>query len=143
MKQQVCSLDMGSVWIQRIFMVGRLCTGPLTTGTRPSPSCCSSEKSADANARNDYYRTPLYRAAENGHEAIVKLLVEKGADAIAKDNYYRMPLHWAAGNGHDAAVKLLLKKGADGNAKTYYSLTPLQRAAENGHRAVVESLRSN
>jgi ankyrin repeat protein len=33
----------------------------------------------------------------NGHEAVVKLLLEKGADLEAKDNNYdQTPLSWAA-----------------------------------------------
>ncbi len=56
----------------------------------------------------DHGRTPLSRAAESGHEAVVKLLLEtKEVDVDAKDGYGRTPLSWAAGNGHEAVVKLL------------------------------------
>jgi ankyrin repeat protein len=49
----------------------------------------------------------LLWAAEKGHEAIVKLLLEKGADVEAKDREYGLtPLLWAALNGHEAIVKL-------------------------------------
>jgi len=45
----------------------------------------------------------------NGHEAVVKLLLETGkADIDSKDTRSgRTPLEWAAGNGHGAVVKLL------------------------------------
>jgi ankyrin repeat protein len=38
------------------------------------------EKGAELESKDDKYRrTPLSWAAENGHEAVVKLLLEKGA----------------------------------------------------------------
>ena len=66
----------------------------------------------------DYGRTPLSWAAEKGHEAVVKLLLEKGADVESKDRHYgQTPLSWAARSGHEAVVKLLLEKGADVESK--------------------------
>ena len=35
--------------------------------------------------KDTYGRTPLSWAAENGHEAVVKLLLEKGAELESKD----------------------------------------------------------
>ena len=54
-------------------------------------------------------------AAENGHEAVLKLLLEKDSvDLDSKDTFYgRTPLWWAATNGHEAVVKPLLEKGTD------------------------------
>jgi hypothetical protein len=92
-----------------------------------------------------YSRTPLPWAAENGHEAVVKLLLEKegvGVDSKAKNG--RTPLSWAAENGHEAVVKLLLEKeGVDVDFKdTENGQTPLSWAAEKGHEAVVRLLES-
>lgn len=57
-------------------------------------------------------RTPLSWAARNGHEMVVKVLVENGAEFESKDNGGQTPLSLAAENGHEAVVGLLLEKGA-------------------------------
>jgi ankyrin repeat protein len=89
-------------------------------------------------------RTPLWKAAENGHEAVVKLLVEKGAKLNFKDMVGLTPLWAAAENGHEAIVKLLVEKGAEFDfTDTYDGQTPLWMAAKNGHEAVVKLLVEN
>jgi ankyrin repeat protein len=55
-----------------------------------------------------YDRTQLSWAAERGHEAMVKLLLETGqANVESKDGARWTPLSWAAERGHEAVVKLL------------------------------------
>ncbi|KAH0562258.1 hypothetical protein GP486_003043 [Trichoglossum hirsutum] len=99
----------------------------------------------------------LYWAAANGHEGVVRLLLEKGADVNAKgkakesehgDDYYKgTALHIAANRGDEAMVRLLLEKGADVDAKGKAGFgdasakgTALHTAACGGHEAVVRLL---
>ena len=65
-------------------------------------------------ARDSYGRTSLSWAALEGHEAVVKLLLEKGADLESKDEGGWTPLSWAAWEDNEAVVKLLIAKGAKG-----------------------------
>ncbi len=63
------------------------------------------------NSKDKYSWTPLLWAADNGHEAVVKLLLAKdGVDQDSKDDYNRTPLLLAAMSGHQVVVKLLLAK---------------------------------
>lgn len=53
-------------------------------------------------------RTPLSRAAEEGHETLVKFLIETGkVDVDWRDQRSWTPLSWAVEGGHWAVVKLL------------------------------------
>ncbi len=102
------------------------CGGDFDADTRPIGSC----------------QSPLLWAAENGHEAVVKLLLSTGkVDIEVRDKNSKTPLLWAAENGHEAIVKLLLGTGkVDIEARDNSGQTPLSWAAENGHEAVVKLL---
>ncbi|KAL8756771.1 MAG: hypothetical protein Q9184_004385, partial [Pyrenodesmia sp. 2 TL-2023] len=102
----------------------------------------SGTTSITANSRDGSDRTPLLWAAENGHEAVVKLLLARDdVEADSKDIYYsQTPLSWAAENGHEAVVKILLARDVEANSKNTFGQTPLWRAAENGYEAVVKLL---
>jgi ankyrin repeat protein len=91
----------------------------------------------DRNVKDTYRQTPLSWAVRNGHEAVVKLLLEKDAELESKDAFGQTPLLWAVRNGHEAVVKLLLEKGADAEFKSSYGQAPLWRALLNGHKVAV------
>ncbi|XTI93556.1 hypothetical protein V2W45_1432693 [Cenococcum geophilum] len=86
-------------------------------------------------------KTLLSYAAERGHEAVVKLLLDtKKVDIDSKDKDGLTPLSWAANDGHESVVKLLLKDGAELETEGKNGRTPLSLAAENGHETVVQLL---
>ncbi|KID95301.1 Pfs, NB-ARC and Ankyrin domain protein, partial [Metarhizium majus ARSEF 297] len=99
------------------------------------------ERGACIDIRDRDGRTALLWAAENGHEAVVRLLLERSANTeVTDNNQEQTALLCAAKNGHEAVVRLLLEKGADIKAKDRRGQTSLSYAAENGHKAVVRLL---
>jgi ankyrin repeat protein len=82
----------------------------------------------------------LQAISVEGHEAIVKLLLDKGADANAQGGRFGNALCEASARGHEAVVKLLLDKGANANAQGGHFSNALYEASVEGHEAVVKLL---
>ncbi|KAI9773772.1 MAG: hypothetical protein M1839_002005 [Geoglossum umbratile] len=100
------------------------------------------EKEYNPDLQDSDGRTPLSWAADNGHEAVVKLLLAtEKVDPDSKDSTGQTSLSWAAESGHEAVVKLLLAtEKVDPDSKDSYGRTPLLWAAGRGHEAVVKLL---
>jgi hypothetical protein len=57
--------------------------------------------------------TALSEAACQGHDGVVKMLLDLGADPNTRSDTGRTPLWRAAFNGHIGTIKLLLEAGSD------------------------------
>jgi ankyrin repeat protein len=87
---------------------------------------------------------PLYLAASNGDESIVKALLHHKANIEAKDHYQKeTPLHVAARLGHQAVVEILLDRGASIQARTPLGRTALHLACIGGHAGCARWLLAN
>ena len=92
------------------------------------------------NRRDSRGKTALHWAAQRGHLAIARLLLEKGANINAKDRDQKTVLHIAVNFGHEGTIRLLLEKGADINARNEDNETALQMVAKSGCEGVVRLL---
>jgi ankyrin repeat protein len=82
----------------------RLKVGPGGLLDEPEPESSTAEHAFFFDVKG---QTALHLAANYGHEAIVKILLEKCAGTTL-DHYGRQPAHLAAENGHFECLKLLL-----------------------------------
>jgi len=74
------------------------------------------------------YGPPLYCAADNGHEEIIRVLLKAGADPNAVSSSGETPLCAAAFEGHAEIVRLLVEGGADVNLSGKDHHSPLYNA---------------
>ena len=87
-------------------------------------------RGANANARDQDGRTPLFDIVLWGNEtAVAKQLLAHGADVHARDKTGQTPLHTAAAFGDKGHVQLLLDHGAEIDARSVAGRTPLHLAA--------------
>jgi len=71
----------------------------------------SIEKGAAIESKTPYGQTPLYLAAMNGHEEVVRFLLDKGATTDVRDTFYKAPmLAFVLQRKHWGVAKLLIAK---------------------------------
>ena len=90
--------------------------------------------------RDGYRMTALMWAAAQGHEAVIRLLLEEGADINANKKSGGTTLMEAANKRDEIIVRLLLEKGADVNLKDTSGRTALSIAANIGYETTVRLL---
>jgi hypothetical protein len=83
---------------------------------------------------------PLHYAAANGHDDIVKVLLDHSAYVDAGSPNGTTPLMMAARGGHVSTVKLLLDNGADLTMKNQIGMTALDFAKTYKEPDVVKGL---
>ena len=108
------------------------------------------EAGADVNKATDseMFPTALFQAVDEGHEAIVKMLIDAGADLDAVNDDGSTALALATTRDKEtekqeteAIAKMLIAAGADLNkARTDGGATPLFAAAAWGQEAIVKAL---
>lgn len=98
-------------------------------------------RGADARERDEDGARALDCAAQNGHSAVVELLLEQDAGLLDLPGYHgRTALAAAAGAGQGEVVGLLLARGADAAARLEDGTRALDWAAAQGHLDVVARL---
>lgn len=90
-----------------------------------------SERPEDLNFADYAGNTPLQVAALNGHENIVKLLVDAGCKLDCRNSDKDTPLLDAVENGHLAVVKLLLDAGVNPRKADAEGHEPLDKVPED------------
>ena len=94
-----------------------------------------------SDARDMHGRTPLHWAAENGQDAVIKLLLaQEKVDLEARDVWGQTALWIAAERDYPNVIKLLIQAKADPEARDTRGRTPLYIAAVRGRSDTVQLL---
>jgi Ankyrin repeats (3 copies)/MYND finger len=84
--------------------------------------------------------SPLHAAAQNGHVAVCRQLLEAGADLEFRGELQSTPLHFAAQCGKVGVIALLMQRGADTHALDSYLYTPIMVAVRHQQLLCVQAL---
>lgn len=99
------------------------------------------EFGADIKLADEFGKSALHLAAENGHQSAVDLLLKHDAEVNARDAQGETALHLAARSGRFEVIESLAANGADLNACNKRNQTPLMVATEKGWMRAMECLR--
>ena len=95
----------------------------------------------DSNARDQFERTPLYYAIEEGFPECVKVLLRNQADPeLAVDETGQKPVHLAVRNDKRQILKILLDFGARPDEATPDGVTPLLIAVNKDYAHILQLL---
>lgn len=96
---------------------------------------------ADINAQDAGSKSsPLHRAVENGHSAVIRKLVQLGADVEQVDSLGRTPLFLAIERDDLHCARELLEANAHVDKAESRGWTPLHAAAESGNLNITRML---
>ena len=95
---------------------------------------------ADVNAANQFGKTALMNAVENGNILTTSILLSRGADVNKETIVGLTALTFAAENGQIELTALLLERGAYLEARTRSGLTALLLAAQQCLRVLLKRI---
>lgn len=107
---------------------------------KPLAELLLGRRSTNVNAKDEDQYTALHWAAQNGDEAITRLLLDRGAAINETDGQGRTPAHVACQHGQENVIRVLLSRGADVQVKGKDNWTALHFAAWQGHLGIVKLL---
>lgn len=85
-------------------------------------------------------KTALWHACGEGHELIVRSLLEQGANVDKRDRWGQSPLAAAVERDHVAVARLLIESEADVNAAEFGGRTALLYSCQQGNESLVRML---
>ncbi|AKM28962.1 hypothetical protein AB870_00680 [Pandoraea faecigallinarum] len=95
------------------------------------------DKEAEVNKKG---WAPLHYAATNGHDDIVKMLLDASAYVDAESPNGTTPLMMAARGGHITTCKVLLDGGADVRLKNQLKMTAIDFARQANQKEIADGL---
>jgi ankyrin repeat protein len=85
-------------------------------------------------------RSPVFNAAQNGHNVIVAQLVSARGDVNKCNKNGASPLYVASQNGHGAIISTLVLARGDVTKCRNDGTSPIYVAAQNGHSDIIAQL---